>query len=176
MQSIEESHRELVTKARSHVGVFSEYAVSDARELFDDAFQRGKDFAKRQSYFDAFFMALNASRRDEGLLSIVLNWLLQAAINFSVGMVMALISFAIHVSSLIMSYNTAGSALSGFAFFFISVTAACAYVASFVVGFYLAAATSAFVVIKAVGPNFRIEAGRPGGPGARMLHVRQHQD
>lgn len=203
VEEIEASHYAVVSKARSGVGVLSEYAVSDARDLFSEAFHRGKEFAKRQSIFDALFLGLSAARRDESLLSVLLNWLLQAALNFTIGMLSALVSFGFHVGSLIISYNGSGNALSAIGFFFLAFTAACAYVASFIVGglllllrfffqveyvsarqltkgwagLYVVAAGTTYLVVKTVtanGMRLEFEPGRRG-IGGRILNVRQHQ-
>lgn len=162
----EKEYEEKLSSARSRVGIFSEYGVGDVKEMFWEAYDRGSTFARRMSYYDALIMSVSAMRSDQSLLSVFLNWLLQAAMNFSIGMLSTLVSFAVHVGGLIISYQA--HPMSGIAFFFLAMTGAFAVIATFVVGVYFAAATTAFVVLKVAGPNFRIEF-NPEARGQRFL-------
>ena len=45
-----------LSEAKSKVGVFSGYAVQEARDLFWSTFAAGKGFAKRSSMWDLLFM------------------------------------------------------------------------------------------------------------------------
>lgn len=142
----EDQYAKTLSDARAEVGVFSEHAVEDARGTFWESYGRGVSFAKRMSYFDALYMAIGSMRRDESLVSLILNWLLQVAMNFAVGMVSALISFVFHVGSLIMSYQA--SPVSGVSFFVLAFSGAFSVIASFIVGAYMFTATTYFAVVQ----------------------------
>ena len=151
----EEEYSKALSEARASVGVFSEYAVTDARESFWDAYSRGVGFAKRMSYYDALYFSISSMRSDESLMSVILNWLFSAIMNFVVGMMSALISFMFHVIGLIFSYQA--DPIRGTSFFILAFCGGFAIIASFVVGAYFVAASSFFVISKMF--NLRIEVG-----------------
>jgi hypothetical protein len=166
LDAAEAHNARVLSTARARVGVFSQYGVQDARDKFWGAFEAGRGFAKRASMYDALFLSINAMRRDDSLLSVVLNWLFQMALNFTLGMIGALIGFASQLYFLLSSYQAGwGEAL---AFFGLAMAAACSVLASFIVGLYLTAATGAYVAVKASGGRVRITA---GGTAHRMIHV-----
>ena len=74
------------------VGIMSEYGVQETRDMFWGVFSGGKDFAKRQSMWDLLFTGLRWGK-DEELFSVVIRWLVQLLINFTIGMVGALVVF-----------------------------------------------------------------------------------
>jgi hypothetical protein len=145
----EASYNLAMSNARSKVGIFSQYGVEDARESWWDSFQKGISYAKRMSYMDALFLAIGSMRRDDSMLTVFLNWAIQAIMNFCIGMFSAFIGFAIHVAGLIFSYQT--GTVSGIAFFILATSGAFAIVASFFVGSYLAISTISFAVLTATG-------------------------
>ena len=156
-----------LSQARASVGVFSEYGVADARESFWESYEHGKVFAKRASMYDALFMSISAMRRDDSLLSVVINWAIQALINFTMGMVGALFGFAWQLWALLTSYQV--GAAEAFAFFSLALLAALSLLGSIVVGLYATAAGTAFVAIKASGATLRIQPG--DGRRGRSAHV-----
>ena len=58
-----------LSDARAEVGIFSEYGVAEARDMFWDKFEDGKNFAKRMTTYDAIGAGLTMSR-DESLVSV----------------------------------------------------------------------------------------------------------
>jgi hypothetical protein len=149
------------------VGVFSEYGIADARDLFWTAYEGGRSFAKRASMYDALALSISAMRRDDSLISVILNWLIQAAINFSMGMIGAVVAFAWQLWGLLASYQAGWP--EALAFFGLAMVAAVSLLASFVVGVYFTAATAAFVAVRASGGAVRITAG--DRHGRRVLHA-----
>ena len=119
---------------------------------------------------DALFMSIGAMRRDESLLSVLINWLISAAINFTVGMFSALVSFMYHVGTLLFSYQA--SPMTAVGFFILAFCGAFAVIASFIVGAYFVAASTAFVALSATG-NLRIESGQRN---PRMRIRQQHNE
>lgn len=94
-----------MSEVKARVGIFSEYGVAETRERFWDSFAGGQSFAKRQSMWDLFFVGLSGASRDENTISILLRWLLNLLINFTIGLVAALIHFAFRLWLLVASYQ-----------------------------------------------------------------------
>lgn len=159
VQENERAYDAALSDARSKVGVFSAYAVEDARETWWSAYDNGVSFAKRMSYYDAFSLAIGSMRRDDSLASVVLQFLISAMLNFVMGMITALVAFLVHAVQLVVSYQA--NPLTGFGFVLMSGTAAFAVVASFVVGAYVAVAAVAAVSIQAVGGRIEFQQEQP---------------
>ena len=69
-----DAHYKALSSAKSRVGVFSIYAIDEARELFWGTFAQGKGFAKRASMWDLLFMGIGSMGRDEGILAFILRF------------------------------------------------------------------------------------------------------
>ena len=74
----------LESEAKSQVGLWSAYGIEEVRKRFWDAYQSGKDFAKRMTFWDVMF-GVGGGRRDEELAATLLRWLGQIMMNFTVG-------------------------------------------------------------------------------------------
>ena len=83
----------LQSEAKAAVGLWSQYGVDEVRERFWKAYESGKDFAKRMTWWDIVFGVGGRGNRDEELLGTLLRWLGQIMMNFTVGLVSALFSF-----------------------------------------------------------------------------------
>lgn len=59
----------------------------------------GKQFAKRATMYDAMFMGVGSltSRRDEGLLALVVKMVFRVLVNLTVGLFMAVLEFVFSV-------------------------------------------------------------------------------
>jgi hypothetical protein len=102
----------------------------------------GKQFAKRQSMWDAMFIGMRQMHRgrDETWVEYGLKLLLQVLINFSMGLIMALVFFVGGLISIIRSYQANPLFC---VFFFVSATAAAmSFVATYLLAVYGAAAAS----------------------------------
>lgn len=80
-----------MSDAKSVAGLFSEVGVGEVTDTFWEYFASGKQFAKRQSMWDAMFMGMRSMSRDESMVEYMLKMLMQVLINFSMGLVMALV-------------------------------------------------------------------------------------
>ena len=160
LERVHERNRAALSAARAEVGVFSSYAVGDARELFWETVRGATEFAKRMSYTDALILAINSMHRDETLFSVVVRWFFQVALNFTVGMLTAFFAFAYHVARLAFSYQP--NPLGGAAFVVLALAGAGSILASVVVGMYVATAAASYVTFKLIGPKLRIEQGAQG--------------
>ena len=148
-----------MSDAKSVAGLFSEVGVNEVQDSFWEYFASGKQFAKRQSMWDAMFMGMRSMGRDESMMEYLFKMLLQVLINFSMGLVMALVIFVFGLWGIINSYQP--NPLVGVVFF---VTAACAgfaFVSTYLMALYGAAAGGVYGMVKLAESNGgRIEGGR----------------
>ena len=145
----------LQSEAKAAVGLWSQYGVDEVRERFWQAYQSGKDFAKRMTFWDV--MLGGVSRRDEEIYVTLLRWLGQIMMNFTVGLISALFSFMFSLVSMIWEYKA--SYLSGLLFFAVCMSGASAMVVTFVGGMYGTAAGGVYVLLQNA-KHARLEGGR----------------
>jgi len=149
-----------MSDAKSVAGLFSEVGVEEVKDAFWEYFSAGKQFAKRQSMWDAMFMGIRSMGRDESMVEYVLKILLQVLINFSLGLIVALFVFIFGLWNVVRSYQS--DPFTALAFFVGATCAAFAFVSSYLFLLYGAAAGSLYGLAKVVETNARIE-----GAGAR---------
>ena len=159
--ALKSQERAALSEAKSSVGIFSEFGVSDVRYLFTDQFGKGQRFAKRQSQWDALFMGIQSMGRDESLMSYLLRLLLNVLFNFTIGVCGALIGFTWSLWSVLVEYKA--SIASGLIFFLLAVLAASSYAAIWLAGIYAAAAGTVYVGSRAMIANMRIADGHNQG-------------
>jgi len=163
-----EVEQNIIGEAKSAVGLFSTYGVSETRELFWTRFNQGKAFAKRQTMWDALFIGIGAMGRDEKFMSYVARVALNLLLNFTLGVFGAVVAFIFGLYSLIQSYQA--SFLTGMTFFMFAALSACAFAMTWLIGLYLAAAGTAYVGLKAVASNLRLQQGGGGGQRGRVRY------
>merc|ERR1719152_636165 len=147
----------ITSEAKAAVGIRSQYGVDEVKDRFWKAYQSGKDFAKRMTFWDVMLGA-GGRNRDEELLGTILRWLGQIMMNFTIGLVSALFSFMFSLVSMIWEYKT--SYLSGILFFAVAMSAASAMVATFVGGMYATAAGGVYMLIQSSARHALLEGGR----------------
>ena len=155
------------SEAKATVGIWSQYGVDEVRERFWTAYQNGKDFAKRMSWWDVMFGI--GGGRDEEIYVTLLRWLGRIMMNFTIGLLSALFSFMVSLVYMIWEYKT--SYLSGLLFFAVAMSGASAMVATFIGGMYAVAAGGVYTAIQSAGNARRLEGGR----AARQQQVRYQQ-
>jgi len=153
----------LVSDAKATVGIWSRHGVEEVRSRFWADYQWGKDIAKRMSFWDVVFGV--GGRRDEEAYVTLLRWVGQIMLNFTVGLVSALVRFVFTLVGLLWEYKT--SLLSALLFFAVAFTAASSMVALFVGGMYATAVGG--VYLAAQSQAARLE-GRGGAPRQRVRH------
>lgn len=146
------ARNEMISEAKSTVGIWSSYGVDEVRKRFWDAYQSGKDFAKRMTFWDVMFGI--GGRRDEEAWVSLMRWLGQIMMNFTVGLGSALFSFCFSLLAMIWEYKT--SLASGVAFFVVAMSGATAMVSLFIGGMYGTAVGGVFVLAKQA-QNARLE-------------------
>jgi hypothetical protein len=146
-----------IQQAKSIAGIFSEVGVEEVKESFWEYFGAGKAFAKRQSMWDAMFIGIRTVTRgrDESMAEYMLKVLVQVLINFSVGLLMALVTFVLGLWSIVKSYQP--NPLTALAFFVGASCAAFALVATYLFLIYGAAAGTVYGVAKVAEGQLRIE-------------------
>lgn len=156
-----------MSDAKSVAGLFSEVGVGEVQDSFWSYFASGKKFAKRQSMWDAMFMGMRSMGRDESIIEYGLKVLMQVLMNFSVGLVMALVMFVIGLWSIVRSYQP--NPIVAVFFFVCAGCAAFSFVATYLIAMYGAAAGGVYGVLKVAEGNLRLQQ---GGPGQRPAHMR----
>eukprot|EP00490_Sorites_sp_Unknown_P024539 CAMPEP_0114658272 /NCGR_PEP_ID=MMETSP0191-20121206/15429_1 /TAXON_ID=126664 /ORGANISM="Sorites sp." /LENGTH=155 /DNA_ID=CAMNT_0001879823 /DNA_START=456 /DNA_END=923 /DNA_ORIENTATION=+ len=155
-----------MNEAKQTVGIFSTYGVMDAKRLFWSAWEWGKDFAKRMSWYDAMFMAFGHSR-DEGFWVYIAKIALRTLMNFTVGFIYALIWFVWKLFWFVREY---GGGITGLIFFILGSIAAFSMIVTTIMGMYAGAAG-----IVATGVTIAKQQAIQGGRQPNR-YVRQHYD
>jgi hypothetical protein len=152
----DQSHAEL----KGELGVFSTFGVEEARQSFNEKYQGGKAFAKRQTTWDAMFMSIGyiTRGRDETFMDYALKLLFHFIVNFFMGLFGAVVTFMWSLWAIIKSFHTSGP--EGLLFFAGASLAAISFALSFCVGLYGAASGMWYVGLKAVSSNQRLEGAR----------------
>lgn len=146
--------------AKSHLGLFSTYGVAETRDLFWNKFAQGRGFAQRQSKWDALFLGIRAMGRNESFVEYILNVVINLLLNFTFGVFMAVVGFIFSLYSVIVSYQA--PILQALPFFLLASLSAVAFALTWIVGLYVAAAGTAFVVVKAAASTILLEEGQRG--------------
>eukprot|EP00569_Conticribra_weissflogii_P004134 CAMPEP_0171330640 /NCGR_PEP_ID=MMETSP0878-20121228/2151_1 /TAXON_ID=67004 /ORGANISM="Thalassiosira weissflogii, Strain CCMP1336" /LENGTH=309 /DNA_ID=CAMNT_0011830997 /DNA_START=56 /DNA_END=985 /DNA_ORIENTATION=- len=162
-QEVQREGRARMSDAKKVAGLTSEIGVGEVMDSFWDYFDGGKKFAKRQSYWDAFFVGMRSMGRDESFVEYALKMLMQVLVNFSLGLIMALIFFVFGLWNIIKTYQP--NPLAGLLFFLTAASAAFAFVSTYLLAMYGAAAGGLYGVVKLAESNRRIEAARNNGYG-----------
>ena len=163
---------EKMASAKSSLGIFSSFGVEEARDLFWKRYSQGNAFATRQSKWDILFMGISSMGRDEKLPSFILRILFRLVMNFTIGMMGAVIAFIGSLFSLIQTYKE--NILTAISFFFLASLAALAFAMTWFIGLYLAAAGAVYVGAKAMASQLRLEEGAEGRRGQERMDYRPH--
>lgn len=137
-----------MSDAKKVAGIFSEVGVGETKDSFFTYFHSGKRFAKRQSMWDLFFMSIRSMHRgrDESWFEFALKVLLNVLINFSMGLLMALVFFVIGLWSIVRSYQA--NPIVSVLYFVGAACAAFAFVSSYLMAVYGAAGASVYGFLK----------------------------
>ena len=155
-----------MSDAKAVAGLFSEVGVEEVQDSFWSYFNSGKQFAKRQSMWDAMFMGMRSMGRDENMLEYGLKILMQVLMNFSIGLCIALVMFVFGLWSIVRSYQP--NPIVALLFFIGAGCAAFSFVMTFLGAMYGAAAGGVYGVLKLAETNARAQ--RIGGQ-QRQGHV-----
>ncbi|KAL1525070.1 hypothetical protein AB1Y20_019943 [Prymnesium parvum] len=162
----------LISEAKGAVGIWSTHGVEDVRDRFWKAYQSGKDFAQRMSWWDTAFVFMGRGSRDEEAALTLLRWVGQIMMNFTVGLLSALVSFGFSLVGMIWEYKT--SLFGGLLFFTVAFSAAASMVAAFIGGMVASAVGGVYLIDKQVR-NARLE-GRAGDQRRYVRNREYHYD
>eukprot|EP00039_Didymoeca_costata_P020161 m.340276 g.340276 ORF g.340276 m.340276 type:complete len:291 (+) comp19221_c0_seq1:433-1305(+) len=163
-----EAEREVLRReAFNVVGLFSEYGVEEARQLFWDCFEKGKGFARRSTFFEVVFGAMTG--RDETITSLIARAVIGFLIYVPMGLFGSLISFTYYLFGMVYAYKA--SLLSGGLFFLLALLGGSSMCALYIFLVYGSVATVGYAIV--YSKFGRLEAG-PGGQ--RQEPGRLHYD
>eukprot|EP00123_Amoebidium_parasiticum_P000004 comp10017_c0_seq1/m.4884 comp10017_c0_seq1/g.4884 ORF comp10017_c0_seq1/g.4884 comp10017_c0_seq1/m.4884 type:complete len:305 (-) comp10017_c0_seq1:9-923(-) len=172
---LEREYTEGVKDAKAALGLFSSYGTEEVRQMFWGTFSRGKEFAKRQTFWDVLFYGIGAMGRDEGMLEYALRVVINMLFNFTIGIIMSFISFVFGLWGVISSYRP--DFLTGLFFFGLATVAAASFLVTWLLGLFAGTAGAVYVVGKVAIGNAIQDAERRrqqqyyvggGQPGAGM--------
>ena len=134
----------------------------------------GKQFAQRQTKWDMFFVGMRSLRRDEGIVSYILEIILKMLFNFTLGMIGTVFGFIFSLYSIISTYQA--SIATGLFFFGMASLSAISFAMTWMFMLYGAAAGTVYVGAKMAAANLRIEGERRGGHVGDGYGYREHRD
>ena len=180
-----DAHFDRVRDAKRELGLWSSLGVAEAKSLFKNAYESGKVYATRTSYYDTFWLIL-AGRSDDSLIELLLRWGFQVLANFTVGMTSAVFSFRVRVT---VDHRTAPISRSAVVFYGVAVVAAASVAFSLLLVLFGTAGGVTYGVVAAAPALARLEQsqrqaerqrmlarGRPGTPGSRRAYQDAHLD
>ncbi|GBG30690.1 Hypothetical Protein FCC1311_069102 [Hondaea fermentalgiana] len=173
LYSIEKEFASISSEAKQTVGIFSEYGVQEVRELFWSQFAGGREFAQRSSWYDFIFMSISSMGRDESLVEFGLRLIVNMLLNFTIGLIGALVGFYYYLWGVVAAYQP--SFLLAVGFFFLASVAATSLVAAYLAGLYSAAAGTVFVAAKIATQSARLNDDARRAQDA-FLRQRPHRD
>lgn len=167
-----------MSDAKAVAGIFSEVGVGEVKDRFWSTFYSGQQFAKRQSMWDAMFIGMRAMGRDENMMQYAMRVLMKVLINFSMGLIMALVFFIFGLWSIVRDYQ-ANPVVAVF-FFIAASCAAFAFVMSYLMAMFGAAAGGVYGLAKAAESQQRLQQQQQGGRQQQqqqyMRQQRPHYD
>jgi hypothetical protein len=164
----------IVSEARQKVGVWSVYCVQDVRNAFWRAWENGKDMASRWTMYDAMFMAIGGSRREEGLAEVLIKLFFQFLTNLTIGLISATMYFCYEVYALVTTYGP--SAISGTLFFLLACCAGISMTTTILGGIFGTVGGGIYVMAKNAAKQQRLNGGQGGYAQRERMHYRAHYD
>lgn len=157
--------------AKQSVGAWSVYGIADLRKGFWEAWEQGKEAAKRMTMFDALFITLGAAtgtsdNRDNSFLWTLFQIAIQFLMNLTIGLFTSLVVFLFEAWYIITSYGP--SILSAAGLFFLVVCSASAVVVTAIGGVFGGLTGSVYYIIRNAEKRARLESRRP--TGGQRLH------
>ena len=122
--------------------------------------------------WDMLFMGMRSMSRDESFLEYAMKILFQVLINFSIGLIMALVFFVFGLWSIVQSYQA--SPLTAVLFFVLALCAGFAFVSTYLLAMYGAAGGAVYGVAKLAEGQLRLEQQRGGNQRQRNVGYRPH--
>ncbi|EQC29984.1 hypothetical protein SDRG_12264 [Saprolegnia diclina VS20] len=165
---LDAAREETMRQAKAYVGLWSDYGLDEARAKFWSAFESGKVFASRRTFWQMLFTVLDS--REENVYGLVIQWIFVSIINFTFGLIGSLFYFTFAVISMVFTYQP--DPLSATAFVCLALLAAASLVATYLLGIYAMAAGAVYGVGKMAANSARLEHERR----SRLRGAHMHDD
>jgi len=144
----------LRSEAFGVVGLWSEFGVQEARQLFWDCLEKGKGFAKRATFWDMLFGVTMG--RDENIGAFLFRLAINFALNVTIGLIGVIVSFLFYLWSMVTAYQA--SLLSGLAFFAVAMVAGLSVAALYIFVIYGTIVGGGYLMVRAA-VNAQLEGG-----------------
>jgi hypothetical protein len=146
-----------MSDAKAVAGLFSDVAFTEMSESFWQYLNAGKRFAKRQTSWDVMWMMMRGITRgrDESFMEYALKILLHILINFSMGLLSALVFFIFGLWNILRSYQP--NPFVAIIVFIGAASAASSFVLTYIIGMWGAAATGLYSVAKLAENSMRAQ-------------------
>lgn len=152
VRSLQQERDAILKQAKSNLGIWSDAGIEESRKMLWTSFDSGKVFAQRQTFWDSLFTILRA--RDRDWVSLLIHLLLTALVNYTVGGIMAVVTFVFSLPSFISSYAT--SFPSGLLFFAVASIAAVSLIAAYLSVLYFSGAAVIYTTASFVSMQRRL--------------------
>ncbi|CAK9112317.1 unnamed protein product [Durusdinium trenchii] len=148
-----QDHRDRVlSEGRHEVGIWSSYGVQDVRNSFWKAWQSGKDFASRLTFYNVLF---SVGARDESLYIMIFRVIMQYVVNLTMGLIGAFGFFLYNMYYLILSYGA--SFFSGLAFFLLATVAGLSLLSTYLCSLYAVVAGGGAMIVQQAARHAALE-------------------
>jgi len=161
----------LVSQAKASVGIWSAYGIEETRAQFWQTFQEGKDMGKRMTFYDMIFSMFNS--RDENAGSFFARWAIRILMNYTIGMLVAVVRFLFQLGSIVWSYSP--NFLSGSLFFAVAAFSACSLIGAFILLMYASCVGCCLFMSNANGEKSRRGASAPDYQRLQQQQQQQQQ-
>jgi hypothetical protein len=157
LQYIRNEGNARMSDAKAIAGITSNIGLSEIKDSFWNYFQSGKRFAKRQSMWDIMFMGIRTMSRgrDESTMEFIIKVLLQVLLNFSLGLIMAVVFFIMGIWNIISSYRP--HPIMAMLTFLAATAGATSFVITYLLAIYGAAAGSVYGLAKLTETTIAIQ-------------------
>lgn len=137
-----------MSDAKSIAGLTSDLAVNEMQDSFWQYLAAGKRFAKRQTGWDIMWMGIRSigRGRDESWGEYAMKILLHILINFTMGLVSALLFFVLGLWNILRSYRP--NPVTAVVIFLAASSAATAFVVTYLLALFGAAGTGVYGMAK----------------------------
>lgn len=107
---LQKQHQQKLSNAKANLGIFSETAIEETKDLFTKTVNGGTRFVTTQTKWNLFYSLLFRGiswtyRQDDGLMGWIVDMIFQVTMNVIMGTFGVVVSFAISVWSIITEYQ-----------------------------------------------------------------------
>ncbi|CAJ1330604.1 unnamed protein product [Effrenium voratum] len=152
VQRVQARRDMVLSEGRREVGIWSSFGVQDVRKSFWSAWQSGKDFAGRMTFYNVLF---TVGAREESLYVMVFRLVMQYVVNLTMGLIGAFGFFMYSMYGLIVSYGA--SFMSGLAFFLLATVAGLSMLSTYLCSLYAVVAGGGAMLVQQAARHAALE-------------------